>query len=180
MSKFLEVPVWGLTLNAAGTFIVGCIYLGSTAAFNAIINSCIMLQIVSFAFPCVLLVIQKRNDSVLPPERAFKVPGLVGWVANVIMIVFAMVEVIFFSFPTELPVSGSSMSKYYCYYQLLVISAGLVTLMEWPGKLLYRLRLRGLCCHSCPRRAELVSICEEALRWSRYLELGTWGNKYIS
>ena len=111
MNSHFEVPIYGLLLNSVGVLILGCIYLGSSAAFNAIINSCIMLQIVSFAIPCVLLVLRKRHTKILPDARAFKVHSLVGWVANAVVIVFAIVEVVFFSFPAALPVSGSSMSE---------------------------------------------------------------------
>ncbi|KAI6861432.1 hypothetical protein KC323_g5844 [Hortaea werneckii] len=51
MHSTLHVPVWGLLVNAGLIFIAGCIYLASTQAFNAFINSTIILQIVSFAMP---------------------------------------------------------------------------------------------------------------------------------
>lgn len=112
LHRRLEVPVWSLLINSFWVLVFGCIYLGSTAAFNAILNSCIILQIVSFAIPCILLLLRKRSPSILPENRTFKLRGALGWIANTIVVITAIIQVVFFSFPPALPVSGSSMSKY--------------------------------------------------------------------
>ncbi|KAK4861972.1 hypothetical protein LT330_003110 [Penicillium expansum] len=108
----LEVPAPALLLNAGGTFILGCIFLASTAAFNAILGSAIILQMLSFAIPIFFLVWYKRSPSLPPEKRAFKLPGWAGWTANIITILWAIVELVFFNFPSAIPVSGSSMSKF--------------------------------------------------------------------
>ncbi|KAI6913542.1 hypothetical protein D0869_04267 [Hortaea werneckii] len=110
MHPTLHVPVWGLLVNAGLIFIAGCIYLASTQAFNAFINSTIILQIVSFAMPCVLLLLQGRKESVLPRERGFRLPQWLGWTANLVTIAAAVIELVFFDFPTSLPVTGSDMN----------------------------------------------------------------------
>lgn len=107
----LEVPVWGLIANAVCVFVTGCLYLASTTAFNALINSSIVLQMVSFAIPALLLMIRRRDETVLPRSRAFAVPDWLGWLCNLTVVLFTVIEVIFFNFPTFLPVTGSSMSK---------------------------------------------------------------------
>lgn len=112
MHPTLHVPVWGLLVNAGLIFIAGCIYLASTQAFNAFINSTIILQIVSFAMPCVLLLWQGRKESVLPRARGFRLPEWLGWTANLVTIAAAVMELVFFDFPTSLPVTGSDMSKF--------------------------------------------------------------------
>jgi len=112
----LEVPVWGLLANASCVFITGCLYLASSAAFNALINSSIILQMVSFAIPCFMLLLQGRSKSVLPENRVFWVPQWLGWLSNVIVVASAIIQTVFFSLPTALPVSGSSMSKSFPVY----------------------------------------------------------------
>lgn len=107
----LDVPVWGLLANACCVFVTGCLYLASTTAFNALINSSIVLQMVSFAIPALLLMIRRRDESVLSISRAFMVPSWFGWLCNLTVVLFAVVEVVFFNFPTFLPVGGSSMSE---------------------------------------------------------------------
>lgn len=111
LSPRLEVPVWCLLINAFWVLVFGCIYLGSSTAFNAILNSCIILQMVSFAIPCALLLLRRRSSVVLPETRAFKLRGALGWIANTVVIITAIIQVVFFSFPPAIPVTGTSMSK---------------------------------------------------------------------
>lgn len=111
MHPLLEVPVWGLLANAGCVLITGCLFLASSAAFNALINSSIILQMISFAIPCVMLLLQRRSESVLPGNRVFRAPQWLGWLSNAIVIASAIIQTVFFSFPTALPVSGSTMSK---------------------------------------------------------------------
>lgn len=123
----LGVPVWGLLANAACVFITGCLYLASTAAFNALINSTIVLQMTSYAIPCLMLLLQRRSEVVLPKSRSFRVPDWLGWLSNLTVIIFAVVELVFFSFPTALPVTGSSMN-----YTCAVLGImGLFTAVNW-------------------------------------------------
>lgn len=107
----LQVPLWSYLANAFVVMVVGCIYLGSNAAFNAIIGSSIVLQMASFSVPAVLLMARNRSDAVLPSSRGFKLPNWLGWIANTVCVVFFVVELVFFNFPSTNPTSGSSMSK---------------------------------------------------------------------
>jgi choline transport protein len=108
----LGVPVWALIANATVVSIIGCIFLGSTTAFNAFINTGLILQQVTFAIPAALLVLQGRPVHLLPVKRPFRLPGVVGWVVNFVTIAFSVVAVIFYNFPVELPVTSSNMSEW--------------------------------------------------------------------
>ena len=112
MHPTLEVPVWSLLFNYTITFIIGCIYLGSSSASNAFIGTWLVLQHVSYAFPAVLLMYRKRSEIWLPASAPFKLPGVVGWVVNIVTVCFAVVVLIFYDFPTVMPVTGSNMSEY--------------------------------------------------------------------
>lgn len=105
-----EVPVWALLANNAVVFILGFVYLGSTTAFNAIISVGVILQQVSFAFPAALLLYRRRSARFLPKGRSFDV-GPLGWIANFLTIVLAVVSLIFYNFPVVMPVTTSNMSK---------------------------------------------------------------------
>ena len=63
MHPTFEVPVWSLLFNYAIMFIIGCIYLGSSSAFNAFIGTGLVLQHISYAFPAVLLMCRKRPET---------------------------------------------------------------------------------------------------------------------
>ena len=81
----LDVPVWGLLVDAACVLINGCLYLASTAAFSALLNGCMVLYMISFWIPCVMLVIRRRSEAVLPSDRAFKMPQSLGWTCNLVV-----------------------------------------------------------------------------------------------
>lgn len=106
----LQVPVWALVANATVILIIGCIYLGSSTAFNAFIGSGLLLQQCSFALPAGLLLWHKRSERVLPKSRSFNL-GAFGWIANAATLFFAPLITIVYCFPAGLPVTGSSMSK---------------------------------------------------------------------
>jgi choline transport protein len=104
------VPVWALVTNSSVVFIIGCIYLGSTTAFNAMISTCLSLQQISYAMPTALVMYRRRSTKFLPSSRSFKL-GPFGWVANAFTVIMAFIAIIFYNFPTVMPVTGSNMSK---------------------------------------------------------------------
>lgn len=112
MHASLGVPVWALIVEEVVVIICGCIYLGSTAAFNALINTAVILQIISFAIPCALLLLRGRSERFLLKGRWFCIPGWLGWVCNGIVVVYAVIELVFFDLPTSIPTTGSSMSEF--------------------------------------------------------------------
>lgn len=109
----LDVPVEALALNATAVFIIGCIFLGSSTAFNAFIGTGLILQQTTIAIPAALLVYRRRSPGVLPVNRPFRLPSPVGWAANVCAVSFAIVVVVFYNFPVVLPVTGSNMSAFF-------------------------------------------------------------------
>lgn len=106
----LGVPVWALLANSAVVSLIGCVYLGSSTAFAAIIGSGMILQQLSYAMPAALLLYRRRASQVLPPNRSFILRGPLGWVANGATVAFAVVVLVFYNLPTILPVTGSNMS----------------------------------------------------------------------
>jgi choline transport protein len=105
------VPVWALLSNSAVIFIIGCVYLGSTTAFNAMIATGLILQQISYAIPAVLLMYRGRSTTFLQRNRSFRL-GPFGWVANILTAVMAIIATVFYNFPTVMPVTPSNMSTY--------------------------------------------------------------------
>jgi choline transport protein len=141
-----QTPIAALVFNSAVIFIIGCIYLGSTSAFNAFIGTGLILQHITYAFPAVLLMMKGRSRTWLPESRSFRVPPILGWVANATTVWFAVVVLIFYDFPTALPVTGSNMSKFYD--QSCCVFANR-----------YRLCECGYCCHGAFHSYQLVWTC---------------------
>ncbi|EXK25081.1 hypothetical protein FOMG_18227 [Fusarium oxysporum f. sp. melonis 26406] len=123
----LQVPVWSYVLNAIVVCILGCIYLGSTIAFNAVMGSSIILQMISFSLPAVLLMLRGRSSDVMPPNRSFKLPNWLGWIANAVVAIFSVVEIVFFVFPPTNPTSGSGMN----YASVVLALTALFAILNW-------------------------------------------------
>lgn len=122
--KLGKIPVAALILDAGLIFACGCISLGSTAAFNALVGVFSLMQMISFAIPAALLIYRRRSEKVLPRKRAFKVPEILGWACNIGTVVAAVIETVFFTFPSVLPVTGSNMN--YAVVVLAVIAIVMV------------------------------------------------------
>jgi choline transport protein len=116
----LQVPVYALLANAVVIFIIGCIYLASSTAFNALIGTGLVLQQVSFCFPVALLIFRRRSSTYLPPHRFFNM-GNLGWVSNIATLVFGIVTLVFYNFPAEMPVTGGNMSTFATFLNLASI-----------------------------------------------------------
>ncbi|OJJ36973.1 hypothetical protein ASPWEDRAFT_58694 [Aspergillus wentii DTO 134E9] len=112
MHPTLDVPVWALIFNYAIMFIIGCVYLGSSSAFNAFIGTGLVLQHISYAFPAILLMYRGRSRKWLPESASFRLPGWLGWVVNIVTVCFAVLVLVFYDFPTVIPVTGSNMSEF--------------------------------------------------------------------
>lgn len=136
MHPRLEVPVWSLMFNFTIMFIIGCIYLGSSSAFNAFIGSGLVLQHISYAFPAALLMYRKRSEFWLPRDRYFRMPGIVGWTANSVTIGFAILVLIFYDFPNVMPVTGSNMSRFPTILSFLKPDTNFMTLSDYTSAVL--------------------------------------------
>jgi len=105
------VPIAALIFNYAIMFVIGCIYLGSSSAFNAFIGTGLILQHLTYAMPAVLLMYRGRSSVWLPQNRYFRLPSLLGWTANIVTVGFAIFVLVFYCFPVAMPVAGSNMSE---------------------------------------------------------------------
>ncbi|KAJ8240459.1 hypothetical protein LV156_001014 [Aspergillus fumigatus] len=123
----LNVPVYALLLNGLLVLLVGIIYVCSTTAFNAFIGTTVIVAQISFAVPAALLIYRRRSHEYLPPSRPFKVMHVVGYVCNVMTVVWAVVITIFFTFPTTFPVTGGNMN----YASVVLVALLLLGVANW-------------------------------------------------
>ncbi|KAB8342943.1 hypothetical protein FH972_022539 [Carpinus fangiana] len=105
-----NVPLNAILFTTAWVIVFGCIFLGSTAAFNAITAASVVALGITYGMPVAINCAQGRSR--LPESRAFKLPGWLGWAVNLIGIVYVIVTTVLFVFPPAIPVTGSSMN--YC------------------------------------------------------------------
>ena len=129
----LGVPVWALLANAFVVFVIGCIYLGSTVAFNAIVGCCLILMHLTIAFPLVFLMYQKRASRFLPAKGHWNM-GLMGWFYNLVSVAWALIITVFYCFPTVTPVPGGSAMNYACVVLAVMALFGVINWFVWAKK----------------------------------------------
>jgi amino acid transporter len=78
----LAVPLNALWLTLVLVVIFGCIFLGSSSAFNAIVSASVVALGVTYAIPPAVNCLRGRR--MLPENRAFKLPGWLGWSCNLV------------------------------------------------------------------------------------------------
>jgi choline transport protein len=114
-SKWLAIvdPKLGVPLNAHlfSSFwvaLLGILYLVSDAAFNSMIVGCITFLLLSYMVPTFCLLYRGRNNIKHGPFWL----GKLGLFCNIITIMWTIFALVFFSFPTFMPVSGGTMNYF--------------------------------------------------------------------
>ncbi|KAK8128465.1 hypothetical protein PG984_009573 [Apiospora sp. TS-2023a] len=107
IDKRHETPIWALVLTTVVQMLLGLIYLGSSTAFNAFVSVGVMALAVSYGIPIFLSMISGRRGVNTAP---WTVGSTIGWVVNSIALAWICFEVILFSMPTAIPVTGATMN----------------------------------------------------------------------
>ena len=100
-------PFNAIALCGVITTVLGCIYVGSSTAFNAFIGSFVVLSILSYVAAILPHLLSKRQN-VTPGW--FWMKGVVGYIVNGISCAFIIVFVIIFCFPFSMPVTPATMN----------------------------------------------------------------------
>ncbi|KAH9869870.1 hypothetical protein J1614_006790 [Plenodomus biglobosus] len=120
----LGQPLNALMLSAGLASLFGLILIGSSSAFNALVAASVVALGVSYAIPVAINLCRGRK---MLPERAFTLPGPVGWIANLIGVGYTIITTVLFLFPPALPVTPSNMN--YC-----VVAFGIIlfiSTLQW-------------------------------------------------
>ncbi|PYH37220.1 amino acid permease [Aspergillus neoniger CBS 115656] len=120
----LGLPLNALMLTAFVVIIFGCIYLGSSSAFNAIVSASVVALDLSYAMPIAVNCLRGRRTL---PDRKWKVPNAIGWVIDTISLSYIALTTVLFLFPPDRPVTGSSMN--YCIVAFAIIV--IVSVVQW-------------------------------------------------
>jgi choline transport protein len=78
----LDLPLNALYLTTLVVVIFGCIFLGSSSAFNAIVSASVVALGITYAIPPAINCLRGRK--MLPETRAFILPGPTGWICNLV------------------------------------------------------------------------------------------------
>ena len=121
----LDVPLNALIWTAAWVVVFGFVFLGSTAAFSAIVSASVVALGVTYGIPPLLNLLRGRSQ--LPEDRPFKLPGIWGWVLNIIGVLWTVLTTVLFVFPPELPVTGKNMNYSIVAFGVIL----LIALIQW-------------------------------------------------
>ncbi|KAL4968029.1 putative choline transport protein [Aspergillus stella-maris] len=116
----LDAPVNATVAMTIMVTCLGCIYVGSTTAFQALISSFIVLSTLSYAGAIVPHLLTGRKKVIPGP---FAMSGVWGFIVNILSVIYIAVTVVFFCFPFTLPVTVQNMNY------TSVITVGLMTLV---------------------------------------------------
>ncbi|OBT83148.1 hypothetical protein VE02_07242 [Pseudogymnoascus sp. 03VT05] len=105
-------PTLRIPLNAqiAVTVIIailGCLYLGSSTAFNALLGSAVTINNFAYLIPILTNVLMRRTTI---HRGTFHMSYAVGMTVNIITIAWLIFAIVFFSFPYVKPVSAQNMN----------------------------------------------------------------------
>ncbi|CAF1661341.1 unnamed protein product [Rotaria magnacalcarata] len=106
INKRYDVPLNALLFSTLIQGLLGIIYLGSSAAFNAFTGVATICLSASYALPILILLISGRH---LVANAHFRL-GKFGYAINIITVLWIPLAIILFTMPTVIPVTPSSMN----------------------------------------------------------------------
>ncbi|OQD93259.1 hypothetical protein PENSOL_c034G08056 [Penicillium solitum] len=120
----LKLPLNALILTVVVVIAFGCIFLGSSSAFNAIISASVVALDLSYGIPIAINCLQGRRSL---PERKWKLPNALGWFVDLVALSYIALTTVLFVFPPSSTVTGSSMN--YCIAAFAVII--IISVFQW-------------------------------------------------
>lgn len=139
----LDVPLNALYLTTVLVVIFGCIFLGSSSAFNAIVSASVVALGITYAAPPAINCLRGRK--MLLESRPFKLPGPLGWICNLVSlftasmirsllltprqigVAYVILTTVLFVFPPDLPVTGNNMN--YCIAAFAIVL--IISIIQW-------------------------------------------------
>ncbi|KAJ9496995.1 hypothetical protein LTR99_003741 [Exophiala xenobiotica] len=101
-----DIPLWGLVLSTVVDCLLGLIYFGSTAAFNAFTGVATICLSTSYGIPILVNVIRGRKAT----KHATFSLGKFGFVINIATVCWIALAIILFCMPVAIPVTPTSMN----------------------------------------------------------------------
>lgn len=120
----LNCPVHATVGMSALVTCLGCIYVGSSTAFQALISSFIVLSSLSYFGAILPHVLSSRRNMVPGP---FYMGQKLGMFVNITALLYILVTVVFFCFPLVMPVTVQNMN----YTSVIVVGLMTATALWW-------------------------------------------------
>jgi choline transport protein len=107
VNRRFGIPLNALCLTTLVTLLFGCIFLVSSSAFNAISSASVIALSISYAMPIAIHCARGRDQL---PARHFTLPNKLGWIVNLIGVVYSISTSVLFLLPPSLPVTWGNMN----------------------------------------------------------------------
>jgi amino acid transporter len=101
-----DIPLNGLLLSTVVCCLLGVIYFGSTAAFNAFTGVATLTLSASYGLPVLILLLRRRD---LVKDAPYSL-GKFGYFINLVTVCWIALAIVLFCMPTAIPVTAVTMS----------------------------------------------------------------------
>ncbi|PFH57862.1 hypothetical protein XA68_14481 [Ophiocordyceps unilateralis] len=122
VNKKLDMPLWALALSTLVDCVLGCIYFGSSAAFNSFTGVATICLSTSYGVPVLVSLVRHRKHV---RDSPFSL-GKFGPFINAVCVVWIAFAVVIFCMPVSLPVTASTMN-----YASVVFAGFAVIAVVW-------------------------------------------------
>ncbi|PPR02582.1 hypothetical protein CVT24_002154 [Panaeolus cyanescens] len=113
------VPIYAYLLSLTIQLLLGLIFLGSSAAFNAFVGVAVICLGASYAMPVLISLLNGRKEV---SDAPFSL-GSLGWFINVFAVLWMALEIVLFSMPAVIPVTQVTMN----YASVVFVGFGLIS-----------------------------------------------------
>jgi choline transport protein len=122
VSPRFGIPFNAQLLVAAANAALGCLYLGSSTAFNAMLGSAVTVNNIAYYIPILTNLLTGRRNMY---KGVFHM-GNWGFLVNIVTICWLTFAIIFFSFPYSMPVKVENMN-----YTCVVVGSLPILIVGW-------------------------------------------------
>ncbi|KAF3395736.1 Choline transport protein [Penicillium rolfsii] len=122
VSKRFGIPFNAQLLVAAANAVLGCLYLGSSTAFNSMLGAAVTINNVAYLIPIATNMLTGR----LNMHKGTFHMGKWGWLINGVTVGWLVFAITFFSFPYSMPLTVQNMN-----YTCVVVGGLPILIMGW-------------------------------------------------
>lgn len=123
INKKTGTPLNAHLMCCSMSAIIGCIYMASSTAYNSLMIGCVTFLLMSYCVPVIFLLLKGRDKLEYGP---FKL-GKLGYFCNYVLLGWSLFALVFFSFPSEMPVTKDNMN----YISVIFVGFGIYCWAYW-------------------------------------------------
>ncbi|KAG5659123.1 hypothetical protein KAF25_000325, partial [Fusarium avenaceum] len=119
----LKIPFNSQLVVTAVIAALGCLYLGSSTAFNSLLGTAVTINNISYMFPILTNLLTGRKNM---HKGAFHMGPTIGTIVNIVTVCWLTFAIVFFSFPYVMPVEVANMN-----YTCVVVGGLTILIGAW-------------------------------------------------